>query len=179
MPKYLTQPVFCHAKRVMRMPQIEIQSYSETYRDQIIQLTFKIAKEFNFPISPAAQPDLLDIPKFYQTGQGNFWIALVDQQVVGTTALIDIGKNQGAVRKVFVDAGYRGTEKGISNALLETLISWCKKSSMNKIYLGTREIFYAAQRFYEKNGFQEIAKEDLPKSFPVNEVDSKFYSYQF
>lgn len=33
----------------------------------------------------------------------------------------------------------------------------------------------AAHRFYEKNGFRELARSELPERFPVMAVDSKFY----
>jgi predicted N-acetyltransferase YhbS len=41
--------------------------------------------------------------------------------------------------------------------------------------LGTTAKFLAAHRFYEKNGFREIAQTELPASFPVMTVDTKFY----
>ena len=41
--------------------------------------------------SGADQPDLLQIPQFYQSGAGNFWVALDGEEVVGTVALLDIG----------------------------------------------------------------------------------------
>lgn len=158
---------------------IEIKPYSDKYKNQIIQLTFKIGEEFNFHISLNDQPDLLMIPKFYQAGLGNFWIAINSDKVVGTIGLVDIGNNQGTIRKVFVDSEYRGKEKNVSTALLNTLINWCRQKNINEIYLGTRAIFLAAHRFYEKNGFKEISGETLPKTFPMNSADSKFYVYQF
>jgi hypothetical protein len=48
---------------------------------------------------------------------------------------------------------------------------------INAIYLGTIETFFAAQRFYEKNGFLEIQKDKLPGNFPVMTFDSRFYVY--
>ena len=44
-----------------------------------------------------------------------------------------------------------------------------------EIYLGTTEKFLAAHRFYEKNGFAEVRRDELPSAFPVMAVDSKFY----
>ena len=35
----------------------------------------------------------------------------------------------------------------------------------------------AAHRFYEKNGFESVSIDELPKSFPVLQVDKKFYRY--
>lgn len=166
-------------RREIIMTCIEIKPYSDVYKDQVIHLTFKIGEEFNFPISLNDQPDLLMVSEFYQQGLGNFWIALNDEKVVGTIALIDIGNNQGAVRKVFVDSEYRGEEKKVSKSLLEALMNWCKQKNIHEIFLGTRSVFLAAHRFYEKNGFKEISREILPKAFPINMADSKFYVYQF
>lgn len=51
----------------------------------------------------------------------------------------------------------------------------CIQQKIKEIYLGTRAIFLAAQQFYKKNGFKEISKVNLPDTFPLNLVDSKFY----
>jgi N-acetylglutamate synthase-like GNAT family acetyltransferase len=51
--------------------------------------------------------------------------------------------------------------------------------NITEIYLGTTEKFIRAQRFYENNGFIEIQKQELPKNFPVMDVDVKFYKFLF
>jgi hypothetical protein len=43
------------------------------------------------------------------------------------------------------------------------------------VYLGTTEKFLAAHRFYERNGFQQIAADELPPSFPKMVQDTRFY----
>jgi N-acetylglutamate synthase-like GNAT family acetyltransferase len=43
------------------------------------------------------------------------------------------------------------------------------------IYLGTTAKFLAAHRFYEKHGFDLIEQDQLPSSFPVMVVDTRFY----
>jgi N-acetylglutamate synthase-like GNAT family acetyltransferase len=49
------------------------------------------------------------------------------------------------------------------------------EKGVREIFLGTTSAFLAAHRFYEKNGFGEIAKTELPAAFPVMAIDSKFY----
>jgi N-acetylglutamate synthase-like GNAT family acetyltransferase len=95
--------------------------------------------------------------------------------VVGTVALLDIGNHQGALRKMFVHASYRGPGHGVSARLLETLLAWSRAQGVKDVYLGTTEKFLAAHRFYERNGFQLIAAKELPPSFPKMAVDSRFY----
>lgn len=134
--------------------------------------------EFELPITLEAQPDLQDIPGFYQQGHGNFWVALDDETVVGTVALFDMGNEQAALRKMFVASSHRGARHGVAAALLEALIAWCRVRSVRTVFLGTTAKFLAAHRFYEKNGFREIAREALPPTFPVMVVDTRFYERQ-
>jgi GNAT superfamily N-acetyltransferase len=101
-----------------------------------------------------------------------FW----QPSTVGTAALLDIGNHQAALRKMFVAATHRGPAHGVARQLLGTLVAWCRTKDVTAVYLGTTAKFLAAHRFYEKNGFREIAREALPGSFPVMAVDTKFYA---
>ncbi len=58
------------------------------------------------------------IPDFYQSGKGQFWVAVGDGPVVGTIGLKDIGNNQTALRKMFVAADVRGREHNVAARLL-------------------------------------------------------------
>ena len=157
---------------------IEIGPFCEHHLPGIVNLILPIQQsEFGIPITLDDQPDLLDIPGFYQTGSGNFWVALHDGEVVGTISLLDIGNGQGALRKMFVKKKFRGSTKTVACRLLEVLLEWCRRHNINEIYLGTTAKFLAAHRFYEKRGFLEIEKKELPVSFPLMIVDTKFYKY--
>lgn len=134
-------------------------------------------QEFAIPITLAQQPDLQDIPGFYQRGAGNFWVALADDQVVGTIALRDIGDGAAALRKMFVSAAYRGQPHQVAAQLLQHLLQWAAAAQVQDIYLGTTAQFVGAQRFYEKHGFAPVEKAVLPAAFPLMLVDSKFYHY--
>lgn len=155
---------------------VTIQIYSPKYQEQIINLILYIQQhEFAVPITLEEQPGLLNIPEFYQKGKGNFWIAVANDTVVGTMALLDLGNNQGAFQKCFVRKDYRGKDIGVAQQLLDTLLDWAKSQSITAVYLGTTEVYKAAHRFYEKNGFTEISKSELPQTFPLLQVDTKFY----
>jgi len=155
---------------------IKIETYTSPYQQQVIDLILPIQQhEFNVPVTIADQPDLLQIPQFYQKDGGNFWLALDGNRVVGTIALIDFGGGQGALRKMFVQREYRGREKGIAQQLLDTLTGWAKNHRISEIYLGTVEQLKAAQQFYLKNNFVPFRKEDLPVNFPLMAVDTHFF----
>ena len=77
---------------------------------------------------------------------------------------------------MFVHKDYRGA-KQTAKKLLDVLLNWSRGQGLQEIYLGTTDKFLAAHRFYEKNGFAELCKEQLPAAFPVMKVDSRFYRY--
>jgi N-acetylglutamate synthase-like GNAT family acetyltransferase len=153
-----------------------IETYQEKYKAEIAQLILNIQQnEFNVPVTISDQPDLLDIENFYFRKNGNFWVAVENERVIGTIALIDIGNRQSALRKMFVHKDYRGKEKGIGQLLLNTLIGWCRQKGINEVYLGTVEQLHAAKRFYERNGFVKVEKATLPETFPLMPVDTEFF----
>jgi N-acetylglutamate synthase-like GNAT family acetyltransferase len=159
---------------------IEVVSFAEHHLAGVIDVILPIQQsEFSVPITRDAQPDLRNILGFYQKGKGNFWVALSGLEVIGTLALLDIGNGQGALRKMFVKAPFRGARHGVAHRLLEVLLQWCALRDVREIYLGTTAQFLAAHRFYEKNGFDEIPQAELPGAFPVMAVDTKFYRFKF
>jgi N-acetylglutamate synthase-like GNAT family acetyltransferase len=160
------------------MATIHLEPFTEKYKDDVPALIVAIQRnEFGVAINLAAQPDLKNITAFYQTGNGNFWIALNGETVIGTIALLDIGNKQAALRKMFVHADFRGKLYHVGQSLLNVLLQWAGQKGFCEIFLGTTEKFVAAQRFYEKNGFIEIDQQLLPANFPVMPVDVKFYKY--
>ena len=155
---------------------IQIISFAPQHVKEVGALIVGIQRdEFEIAITLEDQPDLQDIPAFYQQGAGNFWVALAEGEVVGTVALLDLGNQQGALRKMFVHADYRGPGHGVSARLLGTLLEWSRAQGVKEIYLGTTEKFRAAHRFYERNGFQQIPADELPPRFPKMAVDTRFY----
>ncbi|WP_058975270.1 GNAT family N-acetyltransferase [Pseudomonas syringae] len=156
---------------------IEIRRFVPSDEQGVSALILPIQREeFDIAITAEDQPDLKAIPEFYQTGAGDFWVAVNGEQVIGSIALKDIGSGQAALRKMFVAAPFRGKEFSIAARLLDRLIKESSRRGVTEVFLGTTDKFLAAHRFYEKHGFREILKEELPASFPLIAVDSKFYA---
>jgi N-acetylglutamate synthase-like GNAT family acetyltransferase len=155
---------------------VEVVSYSEPLQHAVLDLILAIQRgEFGFDIRAEDQRDLMDIPNFYQTGAGGFWVALSGKEVLGTIALRGLGNKQGALRKMFVKASHRGAEQAVAERLLKRLVESATANHLRELYLGTTEKFLAAHRFYEKNGFTRVAAEHLPKAFPRMSLDTRFY----
>jgi N-acetylglutamate synthase-like GNAT family acetyltransferase len=160
----------------MWMQNIVVAAYSDADRRGVLDVILPIQQqEFGIPITEADQPDLTNVRNFYQTGTGGFWVARSNDEVVGTVGLKDIGAGQAALRKMFVAASFRGRELGVAGKLLDVLVAHARAQGVVEIFLGTTDKFLAAHRFYEKKGFKELQKVDLPQAFPIMSVDSKFY----
>lgn len=158
------------------MTSLQVRSFSLDDTRSVIGLILPIQREeFGVAITENDQPDLRDIPAFYQVGHGDFLVAEIDGRLVGTVGLKDIGARQAALRKMFVASEFRGREYGVAQALLRHLLDGARVRGLREIFLGTTDLFLAAHRFYEKNGFHRLPAEDLPPAFPRMAVDTRFY----
>jgi len=157
------------------MPAVTIRPFVPGDASAVVAVILPIQREeFGVAITAADQPDLADIPGWYQTGAGQFWLAELDGQAVGTIALKDIGGGAVALRKMFVKPVARGPV-GAAQALLATALDHARAAGVQAVWLGTTDKFKAAHRFYEKNGFDLIEPEALPEAFPRMAVDTRFY----
>ncbi|MGF1537515.1 MAG: GNAT family N-acetyltransferase [Elainellaceae cyanobacterium] len=153
---------------------MQITTYKPAHQTSVIDLILPIQREeFGSSITLADQPDLLQIPAVYQRGNGNFWVAIAADEVVGTVGAIDIGHGHLALRKMFVAAPYRG--RAVGQQLMDTLRQWATARHVAEVYLSTIEAFTRAHRFYEKNGFEQVGAAELPGHFPRMPGDTIFY----
>lgn len=154
---------------------MQIKPIQNEYEKEIVDLILNIQqKEFNVPITLEDQPDLQDIENFYYKPGGIFLGAFIDDQLVGTIALVKFNPEAGAIRKMFVKKEFRGKEFQIAQQLLEKLITYSKENGLKNLYLGTVTLLQAALRFYEKNDFITIPQEALPSDFPLMKPDNVF-----
>ncbi len=156
---------------------VEIRPFTPELTEQVVALILGIENdELGFHMTVADQPDLLEIPSFYQSGRGGFWVALnPENEVVGTIGLIDTGHEFGVVRKMFVKKEWRGSEKATAMGLFSRLENWAVEKGFESVMLGTHTVLKPAIRFYEKLGFRKIPRADLPKGFPVMSVNNIFF----
>jgi GNAT superfamily N-acetyltransferase len=153
---------------------IVVAPYAPHDRDGVIALVLEIQqREFGVPITLGDQPDLADVTVHYGRGRGGFWVARNGDRIVGTVGLLDSGEV--ALRKMFVQREFRGSEHRIAARLLEALLSHARERAIRSVWLGTRPEMSAAHRFYEKHGFVRVASDELPPSFPRVIFDSMFY----
>ena len=153
---------------------VRLQQFSDEYATAVVELVHGILRdEFGFSGAAAEQTDLSDIRQHYGRGANNFWIAVDESGLVGTTGFVDLGRKQGLLRKMFVRSDCRGS--GVAGLLLDNALKWATARGFVEIYLGTNSKFHAAQRFYTKHGFVPISAESLPDAVPRLNLRDRFY----
>lgn len=85
----------------------------------------------------------------------DFAVYEVDDNVVGCVALAIIWADMSEVRSLAVDDGFRG--RGIGSRLVQWCLEEAKRLEIRRVMSLTYE-----QRFFEKLGFEVVAKETLP-----------------
>lgn len=151
-----------------------IQEFNIADQNSVKEFVLSIQNdEFNLGFTDADQPDLLYTKKFYSNG--NFWIARVNEEIVGTIGLQNLDNHNGVLRKMFVRNDYRGTEHKIAQKLFDALIDFASKINLKVIWLDTPSIAVASHRFYERNGFEQTDKLNLPANYVFPDKNSKIY----
>ena len=156
---------------------VTIAPYLPHQQREVGELVLSIQRqEFGVEVTLDDQPDLKDIPGFFQKGAGQFWCAVVDGRVIGSIGLLDLGHRAVALRKMFVHSGFRGGKgQSVAQQLLNQAEAWCRSMGIEEVLLGTIDRYAAACRFYERNNFQQVPEAELPKYFPKMKIDNRFY----
>ncbi len=131
--------------------------------------------EFNFTKDDFPQPELFDIENFYIASGGNFWVAILDDDIVGTAAMLDLGNGISKLGRMFVDLAHRGTPYQIAQRLLDTALDWAKLNKINQVCFETTPETCAAHFFYRRNKFIEVSSTDFPPEYPLCPYPSRYF----
>ena len=153
----------------MNPVKFDIINYQSAHQNEIDNMMKEIAAEFNEPIGLPLQ----NVPHYLKILPNPYWVAFSSNKLAGTAGIAVMLNGYVALRRMFVKKEFRG--KTISAALLQKAINWAKENKAIFIYLGTMAQFKAAQKFYEKHGFEKILQSELPGDFPLNPIDTVFY----
>ena len=132
--------------------------FEDKYTDQVKDLIGKLLV-CTGTISPTDLPiddEDLDTIRITYSGRGGFWLAIKDDQVVGTIGLKDMGENIVKLKRMFLVSDLHG--RGLGEALLVHALNHAKDHGFTKIILNTNEHMTRAHHFYEKHGFKQTGK---------------------
>lgn len=152
------------------MDKIKIHTYNKSNQKNIDLMMNEIENEFLLPISNGGSSNKVKLDKH--------WVALYENELVGTIGLLNIDDNSSVLKNMFVKKEFRGKKHKTAELLLTKLIHWLTEQGKSTIYLGTMNQFKAAQKFYEKHKFIRINKNELPENFICNPIDDVFYKKQ-
>ncbi len=142
----------------MKKVNFKIEEFKEEYKDQIINVIGKTLADITVidrKDLPIDDEDLGKINEVY-FGKGRFWVALNNNQVIGTVAIRNMGNKVAKLNRMFVLIEYHGS--GIGQQLFDHALDFVKKQGYIKIILNTHELMHRAHRFYEKNKFMKVGK---------------------
>ena len=112
--------------------------------------------------------DALGLPGPYVAPRGTILLARSGDAPIGCVALRPLADDVGEVKRMFVDAAWRG--RGVGRALLEALIARARAMDYTALRLGTVAEMRAARSLYGSLGFSPIARYR-----PDEVVDTEFY----
>ena len=112
--------------------------------------------------------DAARMPGDYAPPRGGIWLAVANEVGLGCVALRPLGESVGEVKRMFVDAEWRG--RGVGCALLEALIVGAHERGYAALRLGTLQDMDAAQSLYRSLGFVPISRYR-----PDELMDTQFY----
>jgi ribosomal protein S18 acetylase RimI-like enzyme len=112
--------------------------------------------------------DAAALPGPYVGPRGGLWLAVAEGIGIGCVALRPLSDDAAEVKRVFVDAGWRG--RGVGRALLEALLAGAQARGYATVRLGTLDDMTVAQSLYRSLGFAPIERYR-----PDELVDTQFY----
>ena len=131
--------------------------------------------EADLSIKFAEQSDVFDIQNYYQKRGGNFWIALDDDKVVGSIALLPIDEKTAVLKKFFTYPEFRGNPSRLGAKLYKQFINFAREHNFNRIVLDTPEGEDRSHYFYEKQGFKRISSDELKVDYAYPDRNSRLY----
>lgn len=143
-------------------------------QDELANFVLKIQNdEFKLGFEKSEQKDLIDTKKFYNGG--GFWVYEINNEIVGCIGLQKLNPEIAILRKMFVKKELRGKELNIAQNLFDVLKEESLKLKFQKILLDTPSVAVASHRFYIRNGFQEIDKNNIIKEYNYPDRNSKIF----
>jgi len=122
---------------------------------EIVDHVARVLAEFGLTFGTGSPTDdqLRGLPGSYAEHGGAFWIARVDNVLVGTCGVfpVDAATRTFELRKMYVRPTSRGL--GVGAKLLDVAVEWVRAHGGRRIGLDTIDEMTRAIEFYEAHGF--------------------------
>ena len=139
----------------------------------VIDLIGRVFVEYGWIWEPATEvPDLLRWAPHYEPPRGAFFVVREGTRVVGSVGVDRVGDGTAELHRLYLDPALRG--RGLGNALVETVLGWCRDSGVTRLVLWSDTRFEHAHRLYLRHGFRQTGERELPED--INQT--REYSFE-
>ncbi len=118
-----------------------------------------LRQEYGIELDVAAmlENDMTDVGKFAPP-KGCLLLAELDDLVVGSACMRNIGLDTGEIKRMYVRPAHRG--QGIGRALLSAVLDCASQAGYSRIRLDSVRFMREAHALYRSAGFREITPYD-------------------
>jgi ribosomal protein S18 acetylase RimI-like enzyme len=153
------------------MPDPTIRRYRAADAEQVRKLHVAAMREYDaFDQSAALNEDLEDVDGHYLDAGGEFLVATNDGSIVAMGAfrptdgylrefVPEVSEDAAAVKRMRVAPAHQ--RQGHGQAIYDELESRARDAGFSEFVLDTTPEQTAARRFYETNGFEEAARQEV------------------
>ena len=135
------------------MSNVTIVSFDEEYSSIFYELN-KLWIEESWLLEESDKFDLLNPKESIIDKGGEIFFALIDDNVVGTVAMIRSADRIYELAKMTIEINYRGN--GVANKLMDQCLDYAINNNAQQIYLITNDTLLIARNLYDKYGFKEV-----------------------
>ncbi len=146
------------------MENIRLRQFEEKDKEATYNLHLEGLKQTeSFIDDPKAREqldqDLKRIREEYIDNDGEFFVAIINDKLVGMGALRKVDEATAEIKRMRVKHELQG--KGIGSLILDKLIEKAKELGYKKLFLDTSTKQIVAQKLYESRGFKESKRGEI------------------
>lgn len=136
---------------------MNIVPFSSEYSSEAKSFVLGVLSEEGFQYDPMKDSDLDFIQDNYPGKGGAFYICLFNDEVVGTSAVRNLGSGICEIKRLYVRKDWRG--KGIGMALFRKALAYAE-NNYSCARLKTDSSLKKAVSIYVRNGFSVVKEEE-------------------
>jgi len=131
---------------------LEIREYKKEDHSQLIEMISMVLAEHKMSIDfTGPDKDLQDLQNIYFLNNGAFFIAKLDDRIIGSVAVSKIDDESSELRKLYVLKEYRN--RGFGKILLDKAIDFASSNRYRKMELEVSKKHQKAISLYQQAGF--------------------------
>lgn len=142
---------------VVQKLQVTIEEWQELYHRDFVSLSIDWLQKY-VSVEPVDLEILNNPEKYIFSRGGKVFFARLNNETVGTVAMIPYGNKAYELAKMTVSEEHRGL--GIGQLLMEHSINFAKSQKAEKVVLFTANVLVPAVKLYRRFGFSDVASTD-------------------